>query len=276
VKTIDAHQHFWQFNPVRDSWITDEMSVIQKDFFPDNLIPVLQKNGFDGSVAVQASQSEEETNFLIALAEQNDFIKGVVGWIDLQASNIEERLAKYKSIPVVKGFRHVLQGEPQRDMMLRPEFKRGIGALQKHEFTYDILIFPDQLKFSNELVSSFPEQKFVIDHIAKPYIKRKEIDGWKKDMQEIAKHQNVYCKISGMVTEADWKGWRKEDFKPYLDVVVNAFGTDRTLFGSDWPVCLVAASYEEMLAIVKDYFASFSKDEQGNFFGLNAIRFYNL
>ena len=252
------------------------MSVIQKDFFPDNLKPVLQKNGFDGSVAVQASQSEEETDFLISLANQNDFIKGVVGWIDLQANNIEERLAKYKSISVVKGFRHVLQGEPQRDFMLRPEFKRGIEALQQHGFTYDILIFPDQLEFSNELVSSFPEQKFVIDHIAKPYIKRKDIDEWKNDMEKIAKHKNVCCKISGMATEADWKGWKREDFKPYLDVVVNAFGTKRILFGSDWPVCLVAASYEEMLAIVKDYFASFSKDEQENFFGLNAILFYNL
>jgi L-fuconolactonase len=276
VKTIDAHQHFWKFDPVRDSWITDEMSVIQKDFFPGDLKPVLQQNGFDGCVAVQASQSEEETDFLISLANDNDFIKGVVGWVDLQANDIEERLAKYKSIPVVKGFRHVLQGEPQRDLMLTPEFKKGIEALQKHGFTYDILIFPDQIKFSEELVASFPEQKFVIDHIAKPYIKRREIDEWKKDMENIAKHANAYCKISGMVTEADWKGWKKEDFKPYLDVVVNAFGTNRVLFGSDWPVCLVAASYEKMLEIVIDYFSSFSKNEQEQFFGLNAIRFYNL
>lgn len=276
MKTIDAHQHFWKFDPVRDSWITDEMSVIQKDFFPGDLKPVLQRNGFDGCVAVQASQSEEDTEFLISLANDNDFIKGVVGWVDLQANDIEQRLTKYKSVSVVKGFRHVLQGEPQRDLMLTPNFKRGIAALQKHGFTYDILIFPDQVKFSEELVASFPEQKFVIDHIAKPYIKRKEIEEWKKDMESIAQHQNVYCKISGMVTEADWKGWKKEDFKPYLDVVVNAFGTNRILFGSDWPVCLVAASYETMLAIVKDYFSSFSKKEQEQFFGINAIRFYNL
>jgi L-fuconolactonase len=276
VNRIDAHQHFWKFDPVRDSWITDEMSVIQKDFFPVDLKPVLQQNGFDGCVAVQASQSEEETDFLVSLAKQNDLIKGVVGWVDLQANDIEERLAKYKSIPVVKGFRHVLQGEPQRDFMLKPEFKRGIEALQKHGFTYDILIFPDQVKFSEELVASFPEQKFVIDHIAKPYIKRRETDEWKKDMEKIAKHENAYCKISGMVTEADWKGWKKEDFKPYLDVVVNAFGANRILFGSDWPVCLVAASYEKMVEIVKDFFSAFSKNEQEQFFGLNAIRFYNL
>lgn len=276
MKTIDAHQHFWKFDPVRDSWITDEMSVIQKDFFPADLKDLLQQNGFGGCVAVQASQSEEETNFLISLAGQNEFIKGVVGWIDLQADNIEERLSQYKSLSIVRGFRHVLQGEPQRDLMLKSEFKRGIAALQKFGFTYDVLIFPDQLKFSEELVASFPEQKFVIDHIAKPYIQRKEIDEWKQDMQKIAKHQNVYCKISGMVTEANWKEWKKDDFTPYLDVVVNAFGTRRILFGSDWPVCLVAASYESMLAIVKDYFASFSKEEQDDFFGLNAIRFYSL
>ncbi len=276
MKTIDAHQHFWKFDPVRDNWITDEMSVIQKDFFPADLQQVLQQNGIDGCVAVQASQSEEETDFLTSLANDNSFIKGVVGWVDLQANDIEERLSKYKSTPVVKGFRHVLQGEPQRDLMLKPEFKRGIAALQKHGFTYDILIFPDQLKFSDELAASFPEQKFVIDHIAKPYIKRREIDEWKKDMEQIAKHGNVYCKISGMVTEADWKGWKKDDFKPYLDVVVNAFGMDRILFGSDWPVCLVAASYGQMLAIVKDYFASFPENEQEQFFGLNTIRFYNL
>lgn len=276
MKTIDAHQHFWQFNPVRDSWITDEMSVIQRDFFPGDLKPVLQQNGLDGCVAVQASQSEEETNFLVSLANQYDFIKGVVGWVDLQAEDVEEKLDKYKSIPVVKGFRHVLQGEPQRDVMLTPEFKRGIAALEKHGFTYDILIFPDQLKFSGQLVASFPQQKFVIDHIAKPHIKSQEIEEWKNDMKKIARHENVYCKISGMVTEADWKGWKKEDFEPYLDVVVNAFGTNRILFGSDWPVCLVAASYDRMLAIVKDYFASFSDEDQEQFFGLNAIRFYNL
>ena len=276
MKRIDAHQHFWKFNPIRDSWITDEMAVIKKDFFPDDLKSVLQQNGFDGCIAVQASQSEEETDFLILLSRQHDFIKAVVGWVDLQAPDITDRLDQYKSFPVLKGFRHVLQGEPQRDLMLNPNFKRGIAALQQYDFTYDILIFPDQIKFSTELVASFPEQKFVIDHIAKPYIKRKEIDDWKIDIEKIAKHENVYCKISGMVTEADWKTWKKEDFKPYLDVVVGAFGINRILFGSDWPVCLVAASYEKMLEIVNEYFAAFSKEEQEQFFGLNAIRFYNL
>jgi L-fuconolactonase len=276
VKRIDAHQHFWKFEPIRDSWITDEMSVIRKDFFPDDLQSVLQQNDFDGCITVQASQSEKETDFLISLSREHKFIKGVVGWVDLQASDIADRLGQYKSFPIVKGFRHVLQDESQRDLMLNPNFKRGIGALQQYGFTYDILIFPDQLKFSTELVAGFPEQKFVIDHIAKPNIKRKEIDDWKKDIEAIAKHENVYCKMSGMVTEADWKTWKKEDFKPYMDVVVNAFGTNRIMFGSDWPVCLVAASYEKMLGIAEDYFSAFSKEEQEQFFGINAIRFYNL
>lgn len=276
MKRIDAHQHFWKFDSVRDNWITDEMSAIRRDFLPNDLKSVLQQNDIDGCVSVQASQSEEETEFLISLAREYDFIKGVVGWVDLQAPDISDILAKYKSNPIVKGFRHVLQGEPQRDLMLNPNFKRGIAALQQYDFTYDVLIFPDQLKFSTELVAAFPEQKFVIDHIAKPYIKRKEIEEWKNDLEKIAEHQNVHCKISGMVTEADWKGWTKDDFKPYLDIVVNAFGTNRIMFGSDWPVCLVAATYNEMMAIVKDYFSAFSEAEQEQFFGLNAIRFYNL
>lgn len=276
MNRIDAHQHFWQFDPVRDNWITDDMSVIQKDFLPENLKPVLDKNGIDGSVAVQASQSEKETEFLISLAEKNSYIRGVVGWVDLQAGDITERLAKYKSIPVIKGFRHVLQGETQRDLMLQPSFKRGIAALQQFGFTYDILIFPDQLKFCRELVAAFPNQKFVIDHLAKPGIKQGEIAEWQNEMNLVAAYPNVYCKISGMVTEADWKNWKEEDFKPYLDVVVNAFGIKRIMCGSDWPVCLLAGSYEKIMGIVVNYFSGFTAEEQDQVFGLNAKHFYEL
>lgn len=276
VNRIDAHQHFWNFDPVRDSWINDEMAVIQEDFLPKDLKPVLEENGFNGSVAVQATQAESETDFLISLAAENNFIKGVVGWVDLQSDDISDRLNHYKSFKVVKGFRHVLQGEPKRDLMLHSNFKRGIAALQQNNFTYDLLIFPDQVLFSKELVAAFPNQKFVIDHLAKPYIKKGEVDQWKKDMEAIALHENVFCKISGMVTEADWKNWKKEKFAPYMDVVVNAFGVNRIMFGSDWPVCLVAASYQKMLDIVKDYFSNFSTHEQEQVFGLNATRFYNL
>lgn len=273
---IDAHQHFWKFDPVRDSWITTEMAVIQTDFLPADLQPVLEKAGFDGCVAVQASQSEEETNFLVSLAARHSFIKGVVGWVDLQAGDIDERLRRFRAFPVVKGFRHVLQGEPRRDLMLDEAFQRGIGALQRHGYTYDLLIFTDQMKFSAELVAAFPEQKFVIDHLAKPGIREQEIAAWQQNLALLASYPNVYCKISGMVTEADWKAWKKSDFTPYLDAAVEAFGTNRILFGSDWPVCLVAASYEEMLGIVTDYFSGFSTEEQDAFFGGNAARFYNL
>jgi len=273
---IDAHQHFWKFDPVRDSWINSDMSVIQRDFFPADLLPVLQSNGMDGCVTVQSDQSEAENDFQLKNATSNDFVKGVVGWVDLQADNIEERLAYYQQFGKLKGFRHVLQGEKDRALMLKPAFKKGIGLLNRFGFTYDILIFPDQLKYSAELVAAFPDQQFVIDHIGKPYIKDGKIDEWKKDMQAIAACKNVCCKISGMITEADWKTWQEKDFKPYLDVVVHAFGPKRIMFGSDWPVCLVAGSYEKMMSIVNNYFASFTQHEQALFFGGNAMRFYKL
>ncbi len=273
---IDAHQHFWKFDAVRDSWITDEMAIIQKDFLPNDLQPVLQENSFDGSVVVQSDQTEEENIFQLDNAEKNEFIKGVVGWVDLQADNVEERVAFYSGFKKIKGFRHVLQGEANRALMLQPKFLNGISKLKKHNFTYDILIFSDQLKYVPQFVSSFPNQKFIIDHIAKPLIKEGKTDEWKKEIQAVAKYENVWCKISGLVTEANWKAWKPEIFTPYLDVVTEAFGTKRIMFGSDWPVCLVAASYRQVLNIVTDYFSDFSLDEQKAFFGENATNFYNL
>lgn len=276
MQRIDAHQHFWKYDAVRDSWITPEMAAIRKNFLPSDLQPILREHGFDGCVVVQSDQSEAENVFQLTHAEENDFIKGVVGWVDLQSEQVEMRLAYYRQFPKMKGFRHVLQGEPQRDLMLKPEFKRGIGLLQSYGYTYDLLIFPDQLGYAAELVAAYPEQKFVIDHLAKPYIKFRKIEEWKKDMKTLAQFPNVWCKISGMVTEADWINWTKKEFFPYLDVVVEAFGGNRILYGSDWPVVLVAASYGEMLDIVQDYFSRFSHHEQDKFFGINAVDFYNL
>jgi L-fuconolactonase len=273
---IDAHNHFWKFDPERDSWITPAMDVIRRDFLPEEFHETLQHHGFDGCVVVQSDQSEQENDFQLKNAVANPFIKGVVGWVDLQDPLVEHRLEYFQEFAVLKGFRHVLQGEADRSLMLRPAFKNGIRLLRKYGFTYDILIFPDQLKFSEELVSEFPYQKFVIDHIAKPSIKTKEDGTWHEDIRAIAKHENVYCKISGMVTEADWHHWKKEDFHPYIDTVVEAFGTKRIMYGSDWPVCQVAATYTEMLNIVQEYFAKFSADEQAAFFGGNAGIFYNI
>ncbi|MGG9963036.1 amidohydrolase family protein [Ferruginibacter sp. SUN106] len=270
---IDSHQHFWQYEPVKHDWIDDAMAVIRKDFLPAHLAPVLQKNNFDGCIAVQADQTEAETDFLLRLQKENNFIKGVVGWVDLRAENIKERLAYYKQFAGIKGFRHVLQGEAP-EFMLQQNFIRGIAALKEFDFTYDILIFPKHLPAAITLVQQFPEQKFVIDHIAKPYIKSGLIGEWKQAMRKMAEYPNVYCKISGMVTEANYLHWKKEQFTPYLDVVVEAFGTKRIMYGSDWPVCLVAASYKKMLNIVEEYFASFTVNEQEDFFGNNAAAFY--
>ncbi len=225
---------------------------------------------------VQSDQSEAENAFQLNNATDFDFIKGVVGWVDLQSDAIEERLAHYKGFKKMKGFRHVLQGEKDRALMLKPAFMNGISKLQQFGFTYDVLIFHDQLKYAAELVAAFPDQKFVIDHIAKPNIKEHVLGSWKEDIAALAGFENLYCKISGMVTEAAWKGWTKEVFTPYMDTVVETFGTNRIMFGSDWPVCLLAASYSEVLEITADYFAPFSEDEKNKFFGQNAVQFYNL
>jgi L-fuconolactonase len=273
---IDSHQHFWKYDPVRDSWIDESMSLIQKDFSPEDLEPILKANGIDGCVVVQSDQSEAENHFQIANADKHDFLKGIVGWVSLSAANVQDRLEYFSQFKKLKGFRHVLQGEPQRDFMLRPDFLNGVTLLNKYNFTYDILVFPDQLKFVKQFVEKFPDHRFVIDHIAKPYIKDNIIDGWQTDMRAIAEHENVFCKISGMVTEAKWNGWKKSDFDPYMDVVVNAFGTDRVMFGSDWPVCLVAARYSEVYDIVKDYFSGYSDVEREKVFGGTAIEFYSL
>ena len=228
---IDSHQHFWNYDPEKFDWITEEMSLIRKDFLPPDLKPVLQQNNFDGCVTIQVQQSEEENDYLLSTTKDHDFIKGIVGWTDLQSKNIEERLTYLKSFKKLKGFRHILQGETKRDLMLSPQFKNGISFLNKYDFSYDILIFPDQLVFARELVKEFPDQRFVIDHLAKPYIKDGKIEEWENDMKAVSSFENVYCKISGMVTEADWKNWKPGDFSPYLDVVVKSFGTNRIMYG---------------------------------------------
>ncbi|MBZ4034121.1 amidohydrolase family protein [Flavobacterium sp. 17A] len=274
-KRIDSHQHFWKFDPVRDSWIDETMQNIQRDFLPEDLEPILKENQFEGCVAVQASQSEEETHFLLDLASKNDFIKGVVGWIDLRNENIEERLQFFSNQKKLKGFRHVVQGEPD-DFMFGEAFRNGIKALKSFDYTYDILIFERQLPAAISLVKDFPNQRFVIDHIAKPDIKSGSIDSWKKGIEEIAKYDNVYCKISGMVTEADWKNWKPEDLKPYLDVVFENFSADKLMYGSDWPVLNVASDYTEVVKTLEDYIAKFSIEDQNKIWFENVITFYNL
>ncbi|MFH6993953.1 amidohydrolase family protein [Flavobacterium sp. FlaQc-48] len=272
---IDSHQHFWKFDPVRDSWIDDSMQKIQRDFLPEDLLPLLQQNQFSGCVAVQASQSEEETEFLLDLASKNDFIKGIVGWVDLRVSNIEERLHHFSSFKKIKGFRHVVQGEAD-DFMFRKDFRNGISALKKFNYTYDILIFHRQLTATIDLVQHFTDQAFVIDHIAKPDIKSGDSASWKKRIEEIAKYENVSCKISGMVTEAHWNNWKPSDLKPYLDVIFENFPANRLMFGSDWPVLNVASNYSEVVKTLEDYISQLSIEDQNKIWFGNASSFYNL
>lgn len=272
---IDSHQHFWKYNPIRDAWITDQMKVIQRDFLPHDLAPILKENIIDGCVTVQADQSETETQFLLELAAKNDFVKGVVGWVDLRSDELHKRLEFYSDFKKLKGFRHIVQAEPV-GFMRGAEFSKGIGALRQYNFTYDILIYPHQIQDAIWLVSHHPDQKFVVDHLAKPNIREKEFNSWSAQMKELASHTNVYCKLSGMVTEANWDTWTNEDFKPYLDFIINHFGTNRIMYGSDWPVCLLAASYHKQLNILEEFLRTFPSSEIDKIMGENAIRFYNL
>jgi len=273
---IDAHQHFWKYSPSTHSWINNDMQVLKRDFLPKDLLPELTHQHIDGCIAVQAAQTEEETLFLCELAKQYDFIKAVVGWIDLREATIEERLDYFSGFKTIAGFRHVIQSEKDPKFMSNPSFRHGISLLERFGFTYDILIYPHQLEQAIEMVKAFPKQKFVIDHLAKPNIKEKEFDVWTKLMTEMALHENVYCKLSGMVTEADWLSWTQEDFMPVIHVVLEGFGINRIMFGSDWPVCLLSGTYGQVKQIVEQYFLSFSKTDKDKLFGLNARRFYNL
>jgi L-fuconolactonase len=273
---IDSHQHFWTYNEEMTGWITPEMAVLRHDFMPDDLAPVLKESKIDGCVVVQVNQSKEENVFQLNNACSNDFVKAVVGWVDLQAADINEQLQELSIHDKLKGFRHILQGEQDRAMMLKPAFLNGIKALAKHNFSYDILINQDQLKYIPELVAKFPDQRFVLNHIAKPNIKEIDIDEWATGIKALGKFENLFCKVSGMVTEADWTSWKPGDFEPYLDVVFETFGSKRLMFGSDWPVCLLAADYANVVSLAESYVSKLTSNEQSLFWGGNAIEFYNL
>lgn len=274
---IDSHQHFWKYNTQKDAWITDDMSVIQRDFLPEDLEPILASNGVKACVAVQADQSSTETSFLLTLANQHHFIKGVVGWIDLKEVRIEEQLAHYSLSPKLKGFRHIIQGETDPQFMLSPTFIRGVAALHKFGFSYDLLVKPHQLKTAVKFLEHFSdEQRFVIDHLAKPFIGAGKIDPWAAEMKALSVYPNLSCKLSGMVTEANWKTWKQDDFSYYLDHMLETFGPERLMFGSDWPVCLVAANYEQVVEILDTHIGKLSAREQALIWYKNAERFYKL
>jgi len=273
---IDAHQHFWTYNPLRDTWIGDDMSILQDDFMPEHLQPILEHYGFQGSVVVQSNQSPSENDFQLKNAEQYPFIKGVVGWIDFDSADLSEQLASYKRYPKLKGFRHILQGEKDRAIMLSPAYKSGIAQLESFDFTYDLLVLPDQLSYAIDLVKLFPNQRFVLDHIGKPDIKNQDINDWAQQIKTLGGLENVYCKVSGMITEANVRSWKVEDFTPFIEVVFKAFGCKRLMFGSDWPVCRVAGTYGQVISLLEKYISTCSTSEQEMFWGGTAIKFYDL
>lgn len=269
---IDAHQHFWHYHPVRDSWITPEMSALRRDFLPEHLRPELSAAGIDRTVVVQVDQSEQETHFLLDLCQSNPELAGVVGWVDLCSSEIGGRLEYFSRYEKLCGFRHIAQSEPDDCFLVRDHFLRGISTLQAYDFTYDILIYPKQLPAALQLVSRFPDQPFVIDHLAKPNVKSGEFEPWATYMRKLGERQNTFCKLSGLVTEADWRHWLPSNFTPYLDLVFSAFGTSRLMFGSDWPVCLLAGNYQQVYRLIADYAGA----NQDHVFGKTAESFYGL
>jgi len=272
---IDSHQHFWRFDAVRDAWITDDMRAIRRDFLPADLEPTLAANGIDGCVAVQADQSEAETRFLLDCARNYPFIKGVVGWVDLRSPRLEATLDELADEPRLRGVRHVAQAE-RDDFLTRDEVVRGIRSLGRLGLTYDILIHERQLPAALALTARLPDQPFVLDHLGKPSVRTGALEPWATGLRKLARRPNVCCKFSGLVTEADWSNWRPEHLRPYLDVAFEAFGPHRVMFGSDWPVCLVAAPYERVLEVVADYAGALSVDEREAVFAGNATRFYGL
>jgi len=273
---IDTHQHFWRYNEREYGWMGPDMKPLKKHHLPAQLAPLLKQAGIDGTVAVQARQCPQENDFLLGLADENPFIKAVIGWVDLRSPQLELQLERICWHPKLRGVRHLLQDEPDDKFMLRQDFLTGIAKLRKYNLAYDLLLFPKHLNVACELVRKFPEQTFVLDHIAKPPIKEGKFKPWDTDIRKLASFRNVSCKISGMVTEADWQRWKPEDFKPYMDIVLEAFGTERLMIGSDWPLCTLAGDYQEVIRIVDNYFRDLSQDEQAEIWHENPRTLYGI
>ena len=273
---IDAHQHFWNYSAAEYPWIGAGMERLACDHLPADLAPLAAAAGVGGTVAVQARQSLEESRFLLDLAAASPLIRGVVGWVDLRSDEVDRQLAELAPRPKFVGVRHVVQDEPDPRFLLGDAFMRGIGRLAAHGLVYDLLLYPVQLPAAAELVRRFPEQPFVLDHLAKPRIREGVFDPWRADLEALAAAPNVSCKLSGMVTEAAWGKWKRADFVPYMEAALEAFSPRRLLFGSDWPVCTLSAPYGDVVGIVDDFLARLSPDEQAAIRGGNAVRVYGL
>lgn len=272
---LDAHQHFWRYDPGQYPWIEPESPLVQ-NFLPENLAQELHKCDLDGCIAVQARQSLEETKWLLELADSSPIIRGVVGWVDLRSDEVARQLEEFSRHEKLVGVRHVVQDEPDDNFMLGHKFQDGIRALAGFDLTYDILITPRQLPAAIRLAENFPDQPFVIDHLAKPLIKDAVLEPWASEIRDLAKHPHVMCKISGMITEAKRQQWNASDFVPYLDAVLNAFTPERLMFGSDWPVVLLSGSYQDAYQLVADYIKPLGAEVEAKVFGENACRFYGV
>lgn len=273
---IDAHQHFWSYSAAEYPWIGKGMERLAHDHLPADLAPLAVAEGIAGTVAVQARQSLEESRWLLELADADPLIRGVVGWVDLRSTHVEDQLREVAEHPKFVGVRHVVQDEPDPRFLLGDSFLHGIRKLATFGLTYDLLLYPQQLPAAAEFVGRFPEQPFVLDHLAKPRIKAGELDPWRHDLKALAAHGNVHCKLSGMVTEAAWQGWKRADFTPYLEVALETFGPKRLMIGSDWPVCTLAADYADVIGIVGEFLAPLAAAEREAIEGGNAARFYAL
>lgn len=273
---IDSHQHFWAYSAAEYPWIGPGMERLACDHLPQDLAPLLAAEGIVGTVAVQARQSVAESRWLLELAAAHPVVRGVVGWVDLRSDRVGDDLHALAVNPKFVGVRHVVQEESDPRFVLGEDFVRGLRHLRPHDLTYDLLVYLEQLPAAIELVELLPEQPFVVDHLAKPRIASGELGGWARDIRALARHEHVCCKVSGMVTEAVWRGWKRDDFTPYLDVVLEAFGPERLMVGSDWPVCLLAGEYADVMAIPREFFARLSATEQALVHGGTAVRFYGL
>lgn len=273
---LDAHQHFWEYNAAEYGWIGEEMKAIRQSFLPEDLEPLLVQSGLDGCIAVQARQSLTETEWLLQLADQHECIKGVVGWVDLCSDEVRNQLELFASNPYLKGVRHVIQDEPDLKYVLREDFQRGISLLKEYDLAYDLLVSKEQLPYAVELVKAFPEQRFVLDHLAKPDIKSGILSPWKEALESLAAQPNAYCKLSGMVTEADWANWTPKDFTAYLNIAIEAFGAERLMFGSDWPVSNVSAPYSEVFGLIISHINGLPILDQQMILGGTCLAFYQI
>ncbi len=273
---IDAHVHFWKYDRTRLDWIDNSMKILKQDYLPENLSSTLNRNGISGVIAVQAEEAEVETHWLVELSKTHPMIKGVVGWVDLLSENAGERLDYFSQFPIIKGYRHIAQKEAD-DFFMRDDIRRGIAALVERGLTYDILVFPRHLEASADMVAQFPEGRFVLDHCGKPSVKTArhgDMETWRHGIELLAKHPNVYCKLSGLITEAEWKGWSPKDFYPYLDVVFENFGVERLMFGTDWPVMLLSGMYVQWKSLLEKYMEDLDEERKAWVFKGNAERFY--